>query len=95
MQILVTGASGFLGRALCAKLETQGHTVTKLTSRNDLTKLSSLVSGEIFHRFYDVIYHLAAWTQAGDFCLHHQGDQWVINQQINTNVLKCLGISRG
>ena len=36
---------------------------------------------------YALIYHLAAWTQAGDFCLHHPGEQWVINQQINTHVL--------
>jgi GDP-L-fucose synthase len=39
------------------------------------------------HPRYDRIYHLAAWTQAGDFCLHHPGEQWVINQQINTNAL--------
>ena len=38
-------------------------------------------------RRYDQIYHLAAWTQAGDFCLFHPGEQWIINQQINTNVL--------
>jgi len=36
---------------------------------------------------YDRIYHLAAWTQAGDFCLYHPGEQWIINQQINTNML--------
>jgi GDP-L-fucose synthase len=30
---------------------------------------------------------LAAWTQAGDFCIKHPGEQWIINQQINTNVL--------
>ena len=36
---------------------------------------------------FDQIYHLAAWTQAGDFCLYHAGEQWIINQQINTNVL--------
>jgi GDP-L-fucose synthase len=34
-----------------------------------------------------MIYHLAAWTQAGDFCLYHPGEQWIINQRINTNVL--------
>jgi GDP-L-fucose synthase len=45
---------------------------------------------ESLHRFrepYDQIWHLAAWTQAGDFCLHHPGEQWIINQHINTNVL--------
>ena len=36
---------------------------------------------------FDQIFHLAAWTQAGDFCLLHPGEQWIINQKINTNVL--------
>ena len=86
MEILITGATGFLGTALSAHLETLGHRVVRLGSRNcDLTRPDSL------NRFddclYDQIYHLAAWTQAGDFCLHHPGEQWVLNQQINTHVL--------
>jgi GDP-L-fucose synthase len=50
----------------------------------------NLLRPESLHRFqepYDQIWHLAAWTQAGDFCLHHPGEQWIINQHINTNVL--------
>ena len=86
MKILVTGSSGFLGTALCAKLEAQGHEVTRLNSRNcDLTRADSL--DPFNDRSYDQIHHLAAWTQAGDFCLRHPGEQWIINQQINTNVL--------
>jgi GDP-L-fucose synthase len=86
MEILITGATGFLGTALSAYLETLGHRVVRLGSRKcDLRRPDSL------HQFddcnYDQIYHLAAWTQAGDFCLHHPGEQWVFNQQINTNVL--------
>jgi len=86
MKILVTGASGFLGTALCAKLEECGHNVTRLSSKNcDLTKDTSLL--KFNEDKYDQIFHLAAWTQAGDFYLTHLGEQWVINQQINTNVL--------
>ncbi|HLO85282.1 MAG TPA: NAD-dependent epimerase/dehydratase family protein [Nostocaceae cyanobacterium] len=86
MKILVTGATGFLGTILCSQLEAQGHELVRLNSKNcDLTQQDSL------HQFnqtnYDQIYHLAAWTQAGDFCLYHPGEQWIINQQINTNVL--------
>lgn len=86
MKVLITGATGFLGTSLCTYLESQGHEIVRLNSRNcDLTNQESLL------RFrsdsYDQIYHLAAWTQAGDFCLHHAGEQWLINQQMNTNVL--------
>jgi GDP-L-fucose synthase len=86
MKILVTGATGFLGRFLCARLEAEGQSVTRLGSREaDLTRSDSL---EAFNATaYDQIFHLAAWTQAGDFCLYHPGEQWVINQQINTHVL--------
>ena len=86
MRILVTGATGFLGRALCPALEAEGHGVTRLNSKNcDLTQRESLEQFE--DQAYDQIYHLAAWTQAGDFCLYHAGEQWIINQQMNTNVL--------
>lgn len=86
MKILVTGASGFLGRFLTPFLREQGHCVQEVTSKNcDLTNSNSL------HQFngekYDQIYHLAAWTQAGDFCLRHPGQQWIINQKINTHIL--------
>ena len=86
MKILVTGSSGFLGGALCPQLEAAGHEVVRLNSKNcDLTKQGSLdaYSKEKF----DQIYHLAVWTQAGDFCLYHPGEQWIVNQQMNTNML--------
>ncbi|HEX7376131.1 MAG TPA: NAD-dependent epimerase/dehydratase family protein [Pirellulales bacterium] len=86
MRVLVTGATGFLGTALCAQLSARGDEVTRLGSKNcDLTKAGSLAPFDGL--LYDQIYHLAAWTQAGDFCLTHPGEQWLINQQINTNVL--------
>ena len=86
MNVLVTGGTGFLGTALVRRLRADGHTVTALgSSDTDLTRAEPFpaYSG----RRFDVIYHLAAWTQAGDFCLKHPGEQWVKNQQINTNVL--------
>lgn len=86
MNIFITGASGFLGQHLVKTLVADGHHIEAPGSRMaDLRKAGSLVSFNA-HR-YDLIFHLAAWTQAGDFCLHHPGEQWIINQQINTNVL--------
>jgi GDP-L-fucose synthase len=87
MRIAITGATGFLGTALTRALEHQGsHELTLLSRKNcDLTDAATLRACS--HPRYDRIYHLAAWTQAGDFCLHHPGEQWIINQQINTNVL--------
>jgi GDP-L-fucose synthase len=86
MKIIVTGSLGFLGTVLCNYSAVQGHELTKLTSLNcDLRKADSL--NAFSSQKYDLIFHLAAWTQAGDFCIKHPGEQWVINQQINTNVL--------
>jgi GDP-L-fucose synthase len=85
MNVIVTGATGFLGQTLCRQLEDAGHTVTRLSSAIcDLTRADSLDS---FGGRYDRIFHLAAWTQAGDFCLTHPGEQWIINQKMNTTVL--------
>lgn len=86
MNILVTGATGFLGKHLCNTLEERGDSLVRLSSREcDLTEQGSLRAYDT--QQFDKIIHLAAWTQAGDFCLYHPGEQWVINQKINTNVL--------
>ncbi|HLX11899.1 MAG TPA: NAD-dependent epimerase/dehydratase family protein [Bacteroidota bacterium] len=86
MRILITGASGFLGKFLVEHFNGDGHEVTAPSSKTcNLTVQSSL--NQFSGTKYDRIFHLAAWTQAGDFCLRHPGEQWIINQQINTNVL--------
>ncbi|MES1222462.1 MAG: NAD-dependent epimerase/dehydratase family protein [Bacteroidota bacterium] len=86
MNILITGASGFMGKTLSSSLANDENKLVLLNSRSaDLTKDTTLLNYNDLK--YDFIYHLAAWTQAGDFCLHHQGEQWIINQQINTNTL--------
>lgn len=85
MRVLVTGATGFLGRNLVHTLMTDGHTVTGIGSQDcNLLHAPNLLR---YPDRYDQIWHLAAWTQAGDFRLHHPGEQWIINQLINTNVL--------
>ncbi len=86
MKVLVFGGSGFVGRHLVRRLCRLGHRVVAPGSGEiDLTRvrLEDWDPGDEFDR----IYHLAAWTRAGEFCATHGGEQWIVNQQINTNVL--------
>jgi GDP-L-fucose synthase len=86
MRTLVTGGTGFLGRHLVASLRDGGHAVDAPSSAEvDLTADGSLAALDA--TTYDAIFHLAAWTRAGRFCQERAGEQWVVNQQLNTNVL--------
>lgn len=87
-KVLITGSTGFLGRRLMNRLEQAGVEYVALNSRNcDLTKSDSMETAVAEPGSFSHIFHLAAWTQAGTFCDTHRGIQWVVNQQINTNVL--------
>ena len=85
MKVFITGGTGFLGKFLIEKLKFEKYQICSPTSKEcNLLKRGDLNN---YVESYDFIYHLAAWTQAGDFCLFHKGEQWLINQQINTNIL--------
>lgn len=87
MRVLVTGGTGFLGTALCKALRDRGDVVIALGSKDaDLRQQGAL--DQFGTANIDWLVHLAAWTQAGDFCLHHPGEQWIFNQQLNTTVLE-------
>jgi GDP-L-fucose synthase len=84
-KVFVTGGAGFLGRTVVPRFREAGYLVdAPVSAECDLTQQESLRK---WNKPYDLILHLAAWTQAGDFCLRHPGEQWIVNQKINTNVL--------
>jgi GDP-L-fucose synthase len=72
---------------LVPNLRERGFAVTVLAGSRmcDLTRRENLES--VPEHGFDRIYHLAAWTKAGEFALHHPGEQWILNQQLNTNVV--------
>jgi GDP-L-fucose synthase len=85
--VLITGASGFLGRHLIKHIESLGW---EYSISN--TKIANLMDDKNLHIYndikFDYIFHLAAHTKAGDYCLYHKGEQFEINQRINSNILK-------
>jgi len=85
--VLMTGATGYLGRHLMKKFEDLNWEVEISNStRGNLLSLKNL---KIFdNKKFDYIFHLAALAKAGDYPLTHTGEQWEINQLINTNALK-------
>ncbi len=86
MKVLVTGATGFLGRFVVDTLKKRGYQVTAVGSKDcDLTKETSL--NQFNGIKFDQIYHLAVSIQAGDYPMRHQGELWIVNQKINTNML--------
>ena len=86
-KVFITGGSGFLGRHLVNSLST----TPGLTIVSPSSKECNLLNDASLNQFngikFDHIFHLAAWTQAGDFCLKYPGDQWIKNQRINSNIL--------
>ena len=86
-KVFVTGGNGFLGKFLIKFLKKKKYDVYNPSSKEcNLLFEKSLFKYKPKIKF-NYIFHLAAWTQAGDFCLKYPGDQWLKNQMINTNLL--------
>jgi|TARA_B110000977_G_scaffold194577_1_gene271449 GDP-L-fucose synthase len=81
MKILVTGSTGFVGKHLVERLKLEKHEVIEINSTN-FTSMWNLEKNSI-----DVIVHLAVKTEAGGYCQDHPGEQWIINNSINADML--------
>ena len=87
MKVLITGATGFLGRHLSKMLKNKNWQI--YISNTSKANLESDQNLHIYNEVkFDYIFHLAAHTKAGDYCLYHKGEQFEINQRINSNILK-------
>jgi GDP-L-fucose synthase len=100
MNAIITGYTGYLGKALTKFLEKQGWKVFGINSRygnlwdHTPDELAGLCADDpyfVLPSEVDVIFHLAAYTKAGDWCLTHKAEQFEINQKINTNILDFWG----
>lgn len=86
-KVLITGNRGFFGRHLTKKLQDLGWDIS--VSNTTIANLEDEKNLHIYNNIkFDYIFHLAAHTKAGDYCLYHKGEQFEINQTINTNILK-------
>jgi GDP-L-fucose synthase len=81
MKILITGASGFVGRHLVRALEEENHEIVTFNSAN-FTQMWYCQKDT-----FDVIVHLAVKTAAGGYCQNHPGEQWIVNNSINSDML--------
>jgi GDP-L-fucose synthase len=93
--VIVTGATGFIGRALCAELAKRfgsGCKILPLSTRVvDLTDRTATF--DWFERTSrtvkcDHILHLAALYKAGGWPVHHPATQFHANMAININLLE-------
>jgi len=86
-KILVTGGRGYLGRHLTPQLKLRQFEVVSPSSAE--WSLLEPARDNLFEGLvFDEIWHLAVWTQAGTFCDSRRGDQWLVNQAINTHLLE-------
>ena len=109
MKILITGASGFLGRHLVKRLADEGHSIKALvrqTSRIDHLKklnvdivfgdLKDAASFESAVKESEIIYHLGATTHGTPLDFEEstiKGTQQLLQAALNAKVKKFIHIS--
>jgi len=82
---LITGNTGFLGRFLVEEMKNDYQLFFSNSKENNLldNDLKALEEVEL-----DFIFHCAVKTAAGGYCQQHPGEQFIINQKMNNNILE-------
>jgi len=86
-KILITGSNGFLGRHLTKKLKDLKYEVYEVNSKDANYLNVDILNRKFSDINFDYIFHLAVKTAAGGYCQKHQGEQFILNQMMNTNIL--------
>src|SRR5919112_5410820 len=93
MQIVMAGASGFLGTHLSAELERRGHTVTRLVRRparsaheSTWDPYAATYEPEVIHGA-DVVVNLAGSPTAGNPHSQKWADELLRSRVVSTRVL--------
>ena len=85
-KILITGASGLIGKNLISRLNKEGYEVLGLDSKNDLR--DSSLTQKIFKNYKpDLVFHLAAKVGGIFANSNYKADFYSDNVLINTNVI--------
>ena len=85
-KILITGASGLIGKNLISRLNKEGYEVLGLDSKNDLRDAS--LTQTIFKNYKpDLVFHLAAKVGGIFANSNYKADFYSDNVLINTNVI--------
>jgi GDP-L-fucose synthase len=84
-KVLITGNTGFLGRFLVEEMQDDYQLFFSNSTENNLLEndLSELEEVQL-----DFIFHCAVKTAAGGYCQQHPGEQFIINQKMNNNILE-------
>lgn len=80
--ILITGNTGYIGRALHRALAGKFNVFTSNSIDNNLSETKYWNLPKLC-----IIYHCACHARAGSYCLTHQSDYWIVNQKLNTAMI--------
>jgi len=86
--VLITGGTGYIGSHLAARLSGYGAQVIATGSKHCNLE-NQRETADYFKSLpkLDLIFHLAAWTKPGEFCLYHSAEQYRKNTLMHVHAL--------